>query len=111
MSAKRWRVHPKAREELDAKAARYERERAGLGDDFAAEYEAVYRRIAQSPQMGTAERIGGEIIRRALFDRFPYAVVFAETDDEYVIVAVAHVRRHPTYWERCLAGSAPRKRR
>ena len=111
MTTKRWRVHPMAQKELDAKAARYEKEREGLGDDFAAEYATVYARIIQDPNIGTAERVGDLSIRRALFDRFPYAVVFVELDDEYLIAAVTHVRRHPTYWKRRIGSSTRRKRR
>ncbi|MBX3232759.1 MAG: hypothetical protein KIT84_43560 [Labilithrix sp.] len=31
------------------------------------------------------------------------APVFAELEDRFLVVAVAHLRRHPTYWRRRLA--------
>lgn len=52
-SPKRWRLHPSARDEVDEKAARYDRERAGLGADFVAAYEATFARIVSSQKLGT----------------------------------------------------------
>lgn len=37
-------------------------------------------------------------IRRRRIERFPYAIVFVESADEYVVVAVMHLRRRPGYW-------------
>jgi len=30
--------------------------------------------------------------------RFPFAIVFVELDDHYLVVAVAHLKRKPGYW-------------
>ena len=37
-------------------------------------------------------------LRRRRLQRFPYAVVFAESATEYVVIAVMHLRRRPGYW-------------
>ena len=37
-------------------------------------------------------------VRRALLDKFPYALVFFELATEIRIIAVAHHRRRPNYW-------------
>lgn len=37
-------------------------------------------------------------IRRALFPRFPYAMIFLITDDVIHVLAVAHQYRAPGYW-------------
>jgi plasmid stabilization system protein ParE len=37
-------------------------------------------------------------VRRALTDKFPYAVVFAERPQGILIVAVMHGMRRPGYW-------------
>ena len=39
------------------------------------------------------------IIRRKRVAGFPYGVVYYATDSEIVIVAYAHERRRPGYWE------------
>lgn len=36
--------------------------------------------------------------RRYLLRRFPFFVVFRETNDRLQILAVAHARRRPGYW-------------
>jgi hypothetical protein len=37
-------------------------------------------------------------VRRLLVDRFPYALVFVESETEIRVLAVAHTRRRPGYW-------------
>lgn len=34
-----------------------------------------------------------------LMDRFPYQVIFREDVEEVVVIAVAHMKRRPRYWE------------
>ena len=36
--------------------------------------------------------------RQVTVPRFPYRVVFLETEPEILVVAVAHERRRPGYW-------------
>ena len=81
MTAKIWRIHPLAEKEIDRKAARYDRERAGLGADFVEAFAAAYAAVGEGPAVGTAERVGKHTVRRALLDRFPYAIVIVEIDD------------------------------
>ena len=38
------------------------------------------------------------VIRRALLDRFPYAIAFEQRGDSLMILAFAHLRRRPLYW-------------
>lgn len=37
-------------------------------------------------------------IRRCLFARFPYSLVYGIDKDTIVVIAVAHLRREPNYW-------------
>jgi plasmid stabilization system protein ParE len=37
-------------------------------------------------------------IRRCLFDRFPYALIYGIEAQTVVVIAVAHTRRDPHYW-------------
>lgn len=83
------------------RAARwYDRQRRGLGDEF---LEALHIRLSQllaSP--GPAGRVPDAPpdvpVRRVLLPRFPYAVVFMETDEEIRVIAVMHAKRRPGYW-------------
>jgi hypothetical protein len=103
MSDKHWRVHPAATRELHRAARRYDKERPGLAADFLDAYELAYARARRGPVTGTAIQVNATSIRRMLLDRFPFALVIAELEAENVILAVAHVRRAPLYWQRRLA--------
>jgi toxin ParE1/3/4 len=72
----------------------YEERRPGLGAVFGAALDKALDRIAANPLM--FQRVRGET-RRAVLDRFPYAVYFRVLDDEIVVLAV-HGRRHPRRW-------------
>ena len=43
--------HPSAQEEVEEAAARYEGQRAGLGQEFRSEFEAALGRVVQNPQL------------------------------------------------------------
>jgi plasmid stabilization system protein ParE len=40
---------------------------------------------------------------RVLTNRFPYAVIYVERDEDVFIVAVAHTSQRPGYWKNRLA--------
>jgi plasmid stabilization system protein ParE len=60
------------------------------------EVERVVTLVAQRPDAG-APMPGGR--RRWLLTRFPFAVVYRVTDDSIRVLAVAHHRRRPGYWQ------------
>ncbi len=94
---KAWRFHEEVPEELEQTARWYERSRRGLG----AEFLLVLREVMASLEEGSAVTgpVQGEPrARRVLLPRFPFAVVFTEAEDAFVIVAVAHHKRKPGYW-------------
>ena len=37
-------------------------------------------------------------IRRYLFDRFPYSLIYGIDGESIIVIAVAHSRRDPHYW-------------
>ena len=84
-----------ADEEMVLAAKYYERQTSGLGVDFLIEVERITDMIAEFPYVTT--KIRGEI-RRRLFRRFPYAILYRVEPEEIVIVAVMHLRRRPGYW-------------
>lgn len=75
----------------------YEKEQAGLGQEFLDELRATYDRVADGPLAYQDLRSG---IRRALVRRFPYAVYFAVEGDVVVVLAVLHAGRDPAEWQR-----------
>jgi plasmid stabilization system protein ParE len=85
-----------AEDEFRAAASYYEAQRAGLGDDFAAEVEQAAQRIAQTPQAFPPHGSAG--FRKCLLRRFSYTIFFLELPDRIWIAAVAHQRRRPGYW-------------
>ena len=62
---------------------------------FKSEAKAAARRILAHPQAWAIER---DEIRRFLFSRFPYKLLYAIEPDHIVVLAVAHQHRHPEYW-------------
>lgn len=94
------RLDAEAEEELAAAMDWYERHRPGLGGEFLQAVAATLQTIPDGPATfglvpGVPENLP---VRRALVQRFPYAVVFLELPDEIRVLAVAHGHRRPGYW-------------
>ncbi len=94
-------LDPAALDEIHAAAAWYEERRSGLSEDLLGEVEQTLEQISLRP--ATFPRLGATppdlIVRRALLDRFPYAVIFlALPTGDLRVVAFAHAKRRPGYW-------------
>ena len=97
---KTWRFHPEVAAEVEATARWYEKERTGLGVEFALTVNAVIATLKEMPSLGSpiADAHRSRRIRRVFLPRFPHAIVFVERSDEYFVLAVSHLRRQPDYW-------------
>jgi plasmid stabilization system protein ParE len=84
-----------ARAELEDAFDHYEARRPGLGVQFATEVQTAIDRIVELPL--ASPRISPSC-RRFRIARFPYGVIYQIRPDHIVIVAVAHLRRDPSYW-------------
>lgn len=93
-------IHPEAEAEFEAAAEYYNAQEAGLGDDLYFEVFATIDRIICDPN--TWPRFSHRT-RRCLCNRFPYSVIYRNTDNEITIFAVAHQSRKPGYWKDRLA--------
>ncbi len=62
---------------------------------FDAAYAEIERKIGEHPEWFPEIEPG---IRRALMQRFRYAVLFTPRDLDVLIVAVMHQHRRPGYW-------------
>lgn len=91
----RHRYLPSAREELNEAAASYEASVPGLGGAFLDDVERAIELVGEHPRIGAS---AGRGFRKAILRRFPFSIVYADRDEEIVIVAVAHQRRRPGYW-------------
>jgi plasmid stabilization system protein ParE len=91
-------VRPGAQADIREAALWYESRRPGLGSDFTLRFDTLLERIAQNPlqfpEIGTG-------VRRALLQRFPYAIYFVVAASP-VVIAVLHQRRHPDTWRQKL---------
>lgn len=98
--AKLWRFHREAEREIDDAADWYEREREGLGGDFLEAVRAQIAALRELPSLGSPVALRRQRIalRRVWLARFPYALVFGEVEGEFIVFAVAHGHRRPTYW-------------
>ncbi|MBM3883340.1 MAG: type II toxin-antitoxin system RelE/ParE family toxin [Verrucomicrobia bacterium] len=81
-----------------AEAARwYETQAPGLGQEFLDEFEAVMDRIMRFPE---AWRRIGTRHRRCLLRRFPYAVLYSQSETEITVAGVIDLRRDPQRMEK-----------
>jgi toxin ParE1/3/4 len=98
------RIDLEAEEEIAHAIDRYETEREGLGAEFWDELRAAVRTLeAPGPQCGPVIGLPRELgVRRKLLVRFPYAIVFVESETYVRIISVMHGHRRPAYWRRRL---------
>jgi hypothetical protein len=97
---RRLRIHAAAAEEAAEAAAWYEKERQGLGIEFAHATETALDLLEQEIVLlpvvpGDA---GNRGVKRLLLRRFPYSVIVLERDAEIFVIAFAHHARRPGYW-------------
>jgi plasmid stabilization system protein ParE len=85
-----------AKDELDQAIAYYEKQRRGLGAEFALEVKTTLRRIVKNPEAWSKL---SDQTRLCRLKRFPYGLVYTRESDEITIIAVMHLHRKPGYWK------------
>ncbi|MFZ0501331.1 MAG: hypothetical protein WAM52_19530 [Steroidobacteraceae bacterium] len=95
------RVFEAAAAEAVEAAGWYEARRRGLGEDFRLEFKSALDRLREGLLPGTRwpGSLGERGVKRLLMRRFPFSVVFVEMDQHVVVLALAHHRRKPSYWQ------------
>jgi toxin ParE1/3/4 len=98
------RIDTEAEEEIVHAIDRYENEREGLGAELLDELNAAMRTLeAPGPECGPVIGLPRELgVRRKLLSRFPYAIVFVESESYVRVLSVMHGHRRPAYWRRRL---------
>jgi hypothetical protein len=90
--------------ELWEAVAYYEEQSAGLGLDFEIEIERTIQTIRHFPERWPLREDG---TRRCLTQRFPYLIIYTHLKDHAWIVAFAHCKRRPGYWQDRLKAAEP----
>lgn len=99
-------MNPRVRFESEADAEYrlagrwYEGQREHLGMEFFNAVDETINQIVLLPQAGSlVPRMPADLpVRRRAVPRFPYHVVYVETQSQIRILAIAHDRRKPGYW-------------
>jgi plasmid stabilization system protein ParE len=84
-----------AQKELNDAVNWYNEQADGLGNEFLDELDRAIRRAVAYPQSCTEIESG---LRRCIMARFPYGLIYGLEKDKIIVVAVAHLHRHPRYW-------------
>lgn len=88
--------HTKVEGDIDKAYHWYEKQRAGLGEDFLSAIEEMYLRLQVSPKgHPTVYRT----VRRASPRRFPYGIFYRLHADRIEVLAVQHSRQNPRRWQ------------
>ena len=86
---------PAADQDVDATFAWYERQQAGLGDQFLQSLGTTVEYIRANPLLYPVVRGS---IRRAVLRRFPYLLFDLVEPSRIVVIACLHARRDPERW-------------
>jgi plasmid stabilization system protein ParE len=90
------RFHPEAQAEYQAALAWYHARSQQAADRFEAEVERVLGSVAANPAMFP---LYDDEHRFATLRRFPFSVVYQVLPDGVCVIALAHSRRRPGYWQ------------
>ena len=90
-------LRPAAAGDIDQAYRWYEGQRIGLGEEFLLEVRTTLWQLREQPD---ACPVIHRDTRRALLKRFPYGVFYRVFEQQIVVVACLHARRHPRHWRR-----------
>ena len=90
------RIRPEAERDIGGAAAWYEGQREGLGHEFLDEVARTIKLIARTPSLYPLVH---RQTRRALLNRFPFAVFYRVDGQQLMVVAVMHAKRSPRHWK------------
>ena len=89
--------HSEARAEIRSANRWYRQRSKRAAEGFIEEIERALNNVLSAPQRWPKSKGGW---RRFPLFRFPYSIIYREkTTNEIEVIAVAHARRRPRYWE------------
>jgi hypothetical protein len=77
-------------------ADEYDEAAPGLGDEFLSVVETAFATVVAAPQRWP---LIDARHRRFVLPRFPFSIFYRFNETEVVLVAVAHHKRRPGYWD------------
>ena len=78
----------------------YEERQSGLGGELLDAIQATLSLVAKRPEIGRSlPGTRRTDVKRLLVPRFPYQIVYRSDAEMIIIVAVAHLKRRPGYWQ------------
>jgi toxin ParE1/3/4 len=78
----------------------YRERNPAVAERFSAAFESTIEHLEEFPSAGAyAGHLAGAIVRSLPVEDFPYRVLFVRLGERISVVAIAHVRRRPGYWE------------
>jgi toxin ParE1/3/4 len=98
---KTFKIDRVAQQEFDEAAAWYEHEEIGLGFEFIEEVDRVLARIETHEKFVTAPLVvlDDGVVRREFVRRFPYVVIFVETEAMRRVIMIRRGNVHPARWK------------
>lgn len=98
---KSFQIDRAAQLEFEDAASWYEQERPGLGEEFIDEVDRVLIRIETKEKFVTAPIMILErgVVRREFVRRFPYVVIFVETESTRKVIMIRRGNVHPVRWK------------
>lgn len=89
-------LRPAAEADIDAAAAWLEERSPRAAAKFWRGVDEKLEQLQENPLQ--YQRVVGQARRAPLRD-FPYALFYIPTDDEIIVIACQHGRRHPKHWQ------------
>ncbi len=88
---------PAARAEHLEHITYYEAQQQGLGARYAAAFDTAMVRVCEAPSRYRIDYAPG--IRRFLMSGFPFHILYRQLGADIEVLAVAHYKRRPGYWQ------------
>jgi toxin ParE1/3/4 len=97
----RVRLLEEAETEAQEAAGWYDERQAGLGQQFLDTLTHALEMIERQPQAfpRVSTNDATREVRRCVLQRFPYLLFYEVRAEEALVLAVAHARRRPNYWQ------------
>jgi plasmid stabilization system protein ParE len=99
MAAKRLDIHPDALEEMKSALVWYLNRSETAAINFVSEFDHAVHLIVNAPDRWPRS---AHATRKFVLKRFPFAIVYRETETTVQVLAVAHGHRRPGYWKKRL---------
>ena len=95
MSAARVELTPEALREIDDAFEWYFERSIQAAESFVGEATNAFALIASAPTIWPHFEAG---TRRYVLRKFPYSIIYRETQGGIEVIAIAHHKRRPRYW-------------